>query len=709
MSSRRSRQSSSGASRITDDQIIQLLSKLQQLVPEIRNRRSNKASASKVLQETCNYVRSLHREIDDLSDRLSHLLSTIDAESPEASIIQSLIISSTNTTNPLYYFIHQTPHPKKKEYDIWAMKMKHYLSHTDCPIWQVIHNGNGFISVTTYTNGIIKVLPPKTAEEVVARERERKARTILLMALPEDHLAKSHMIDDAKKMWEAIKSRFGDNDESKKMQKYLLKQQFEEIHGAGVSHENAKKKFLKSQPSSWSQVALIMRNKPGLDTLSFDDLYNNLRVFERDVKGTIASSSNTQNMAFVSTKDTSSTIDVSTAYNVSSPSVLKPQKEGSSSYTDERLQAKRNQDSRRRDVGYNGNKTRDNGRRPAYHDDLKALVTIDEEDIDWSGHVEKDAQNYAMMAYSSSNSGSDNKVKSCSKACEESYAILKNLYDDQRDKLGDASVEITAYTLALKKRLLKKKKITKFKNWQNSSKNLSKLLNTQMNANDKFGLGYGDYKHGSILSYENEVLQSVFMNKASDLEDTPVNDRFADGMHAVLPPMTGNYLPSGPDVEKDYSKFTYGPKHALADESDSKPCEYASCESDSILPPMIGNYLPSGPDVEKDYSKFTYDPKHALADESDSKPLENASKVVCKPKVWTDAPIIEEYESDSDNNSVSNVQEDKEKPSLAFTDSVKHVRISQVFIKQLELELELELELDSIESSFYQAQARAQD
>nr|GEZ68964.1 hypothetical protein [Tanacetum cinerariifolium] len=51
----------------------------------------------------------------------------------------------------------------------------------------------------------------------------------------------------------------------------------------------------------------------------------------------------------------------------------------------------------------------DNGRRPAYKDDLKALVTIDGEDIDWSGHVEEDAQNYAMMAYSFSNLGSDNK------------------------------------------------------------------------------------------------------------------------------------------------------------------------------------------------------------------------------------------------------------------------------------------------------------
>ncbi|KAF3665220.1 Transcription factor PRE5 [Capsicum baccatum] len=92
MSGRRSRQSEGGTSRISDDQIIELVSKLQQLLPEIRNRRSNKASASKVLQETCNYIRNLHKEVDDLSDRLSQLLSTIDADSPEAAIIRSLIM-----------------------------------------------------------------------------------------------------------------------------------------------------------------------------------------------------------------------------------------------------------------------------------------------------------------------------------------------------------------------------------------------------------------------------------------------------------------------------------------------------------------------------------------------------------------------------------------------------------------------------------------
>ncbi|GJW56131.1 putative ribonuclease H-like domain-containing protein [Tanacetum coccineum] len=74
---------------------------------------------------------------------------------------------------------------------------------------------------------------------------------------------------------------------------------------------------------------------------------------------------------------------------------------------------------------------------------------------------------------------------------------------------------------------------------------LCKLLNTQMSANDKFGLGYGDHRYDGILSYENEVLQSVFMNKESELEKQPLYDTFvtADGMHAVPLPMTGNYMP----------------------------------------------------------------------------------------------------------------------------------------------------------------------
>ncbi|GJU80352.1 reverse transcriptase domain-containing protein [Tanacetum coccineum] len=99
--------------------------------------------------------------------------------------------------------------------------MEHYLAHTDYPIWEVIQNGNGPISITTDTQGQIRFAPELTQEENYSQEKEKgKARTTLLMALPEDHLAKFHKMTDAKEMWDAIKSRFGRNDESKKMQNY---------------------------------------------------------------------------------------------------------------------------------------------------------------------------------------------------------------------------------------------------------------------------------------------------------------------------------------------------------------------------------------------------------------------------------------------------------------------------------------------------------
>ncbi|GJV93868.1 hypothetical protein Tco_1541681 [Tanacetum coccineum] len=153
------------------------------------------------------------------------------------------------------------------------------------------------------------------------------------MALPEDHLAKFHKMTDAKEMWDAIKSRFGGNNESKKMFQSLLSQL--EIHGAGVSTEDANQKFLRSLPSSWSQVSLVTRTKPGVNSLSIDDLYNNLRVFESDIKGSTGSSSSAQNVTFVSSERTSNTNDVSTTYRVSTSSGYNSQRENSSSYTDE--------------------------------------------------------------------------------------------------------------------------------------------------------------------------------------------------------------------------------------------------------------------------------------------------------------------------------------------------------------------------------------
>nr|GFC64093.1 hypothetical protein [Tanacetum cinerariifolium] len=179
-----------------------------------------------------------------------------------------------------------------------------------------------------------------------------------------------------------------------------------------VSTEDANQKFLRSLPSSWSQVSLIMRTKPGTG-----------RKLHFDAK---------EPVAFDKTK-----VECFNCHDTR--------------HLARECRSKGNQESRRRDAGNTGYKARDNERRPAKQDEHKAMVTIDGEGVDWTGHAEDDTENYALMAFNSSNSGSDTKVTSCSKVCEESYAKLKKLYDEQREKLGDVGIEIQAYTLALKK------------------------------------------------------------------------------------------------------------------------------------------------------------------------------------------------------------------------------------------------------------------
>ncbi|GJY82267.1 hypothetical protein Tco_0495643, partial [Tanacetum coccineum] len=197
---------------------------------------------------------------------------------------------------------------KKEEYDIWAMEMEHYLEYIDNDVWKVIQNGNSKKRISTGKDGVIRILPPVTAAEIQAVEKERKAKNILLMAIPKEHMRRFHGMDDAKEIWEAIRTRFGGNANSKKMQKAVFKQQFEaftissseglekgydrfqqllsqlEAHGAEVSTEDANHKFLRSLPPAWSNLAMTMRTKPDVDTLSIDDLYNNLRVFEQEIQ-----------------------------------------------------------------------------------------------------------------------------------------------------------------------------------------------------------------------------------------------------------------------------------------------------------------------------------------------------------------------------------------------------------------------------------------
>ncbi|GJT74653.1 hypothetical protein Tco_1041378 [Tanacetum coccineum] len=153
-------------------------------------------------------------------------------------------LESTQTLSAL-----KLPMLKTGDYDLWSIRMEQYLTHTDYALWE-------------------------TVEQKLAIKNELKAKSTLLLAIPDEHLLKFYGIKDAKSLWEAIKTRFGGNKESKKMQKAILKQQYEnfiasrsegldktydrfqklisqlEIQDEAISQEDTNLKLLRSLPSS---------------------------------------------------------------------------------------------------------------------------------------------------------------------------------------------------------------------------------------------------------------------------------------------------------------------------------------------------------------------------------------------------------------------------------------------------------------------------
>ncbi|GJZ51418.1 hypothetical protein Tco_0605933 [Tanacetum coccineum] len=328
----------------------------------------------------------------------------------------------------------------------------------------------------------------------------------ILMALPNEHLMTFNQYKDAKTLFAAIQTRFG---------------------GFRILHD--------------------------LETMSFDDLYNNFKIVEQEVKRTTSSSS--QNMAFVSSLSVSTaSTQVSTA-NLSDATVyeflasqpnesqlvhedLKQIHEDDLEEMDLKWQlallsmrtrrGPRNQDSR--------NRNQDSSRRTVNVEETssKAMVAIDGAGFDWSYMADDEVPtNMALMAFSDSEVHND---KTCSKTCLKSFETLKTQLDDLRIefnksefnlatyKRGLASVEeqlvfykknkvIFCEQLVVLKRdisykdselsmlkselekLKQEKEINQLKieNFDNASKSLDKLIASQITDKSRKGMGFISY------------------------------------------------------------------------------------------------------------------------------------------------------------------------------------------------------------------------
>ncbi|GKC37889.1 hypothetical protein Tco_1050273 [Tanacetum coccineum] len=513
---------------------------------------------------------------------------------------------------------------KPGEFELWRMMIEQYIQMVDYALWEVIKNGATL---------------PKT--------------TIV----------------------EAIEKRFGGNAATKKTQRNLLKQQYEnftassskiidqtfdrlqklvsqlELLDEKLSQEDVNQKLLRSLSPEWNTHVVVWRNKAELETMSMDDLYNNLKVYEPKVKRMSNSSSSTQNMAFVSSSNnitssfneavnvayevTTASTQVNIAYSTKidnlsdavifsffasqSNSPQRAHEDLQQIYPDDieeinlrwqmamlTMRARRFLKNIGRNLTVNGNET----------------ISFDKSKVEFynchkRGHFAREciaqrnqdnknkessrrsvpveiSTSTALVSYDGLGEVSNDST--CSKSCLEAVKLLKSQYDQLLEDFKKS--ELMVLELRKKLEIVQKEKdgiqfnVDKF---ENASKSLNKIIECQIVDNCKKGLGY----------------------------------------NAVPPPYTGNFMPPTPDLS-----FT-------------------------------------------GLDEFVNEP---VVENNKAKSSEEEPKEVRKND---DAPIIEEWVSDSEEENVSQTKTEKKivKPSIAKKEFVKpkqQEKTARKTVKQVE-------------------------
>ncbi|GJY59883.1 putative ribonuclease H-like domain-containing protein [Tanacetum coccineum] len=597
---------------------------------------------------------------------------------------------------------------------------------TDYALWEVIVNGDSPPPKRT-VDGVEQTYPPTTVEEKLARKNKLKVRGTLLMALPNEHQLKFNTYKCAKTLMEAIGKRFRERlDQTYDKLQKLISQL--EILGETISQEDMNLKFLRSLLSEWKTHILIWRNKPDLDTLSMDDLYNNLKIYEIEVKGSLSSNQNSQNVAFMSSNNSASSNQAygSNSANTNSMSDVAiysffANQSNSPQLNDADLQqidvddleemdlklqmalltmrAIRFLNKTGRKINANGSKTigfnkskvecynchkkghfarecrapRENrNREPVRRNvtvettETKALVAQDGLGYDWSDQAKEGPTNFALMAYTSSCSSSSSSSNSEVSTC--SKACLKS-YETLKEHYD----------------------------------NLTKDFN-------KSQLNVGAYKAGleSVearldMYKKNEV---VFQD---DIKILKINIKLRDNALTELRKKFEKAKKERDDLKLTLEKFGNSSKNLsklleihVSDKFktgvgfdsqvvdshvfDSKENErYKTSEGyHAVPPPYIGNFMPPKYDlVLADEGEYVFSESvTSIPDDATSE----AKTSVSKPK-FVGEPLIEDWISDSEDENETGFKSKQRKPSFSKTEFVKsneHVKTPRESVKKVE-------------------------
>nr|GEY13201.1 ribonuclease H-like domain-containing protein [Tanacetum cinerariifolium] len=362
-------------------------------------------------------------------------------------------------------------------------------------------------------------------EEKLARKKELKARGTLLVALPNEHQLKFNSYKTAKSIMEAIEKRFGGNKESKKVQKTLLKQQYEKFNG--TSSEGLDQIYDRLQKLT-SQLEIHE------ETISQKDL--NMKLLRINTAHSVSAASSKTNASSLPNVDSLSDAVIYSFF-------------ASQSNSPQESRACNHQDNRNRKAP----------RRTMPIEDTTSNVLVTQCDglgYNWSDQAEDGPTNFALMAYtsssSSSSSNSDTEVFTCSKSCLKSYETLNEHYDNLTKDFNKSQFNLGAYKAGLAsvearlkvykhkdileddikilklEVMLRDKAITKLRQkfkkakkerddlkltlekFKGLSKNLSRLLDSQQSDKSKTGLGYDSQGVDSqMLENQDVVSESV--------------------------------------------------------------------------------------------------------------------------------------------------------------------------------------------------------
>nr|GEZ78135.1 hypothetical protein [Tanacetum cinerariifolium] len=202
-----------------------------------------------------------------------------------------------------YHTLAKIPVLDTGKFERWQFRIQQYLQHEHYALWEVIKFGDSY-KVPTNTDSVDSSSNDGrtvtiTTDDMQKKKNDVKARTTLLLSLPDEHQLRFSKYKTAKELWAAILKTFGGNEATKKRKKNLLKQQYGNFNAEGT----------KTLEQTFNRLQVI-RNRNDLDSMSLDDLYNHLKVYEAEVQK--KPNSNSQDMAFISSIKNSNNEDGNT-------------------------------------------------------------------------------------------------------------------------------------------------------------------------------------------------------------------------------------------------------------------------------------------------------------------------------------------------------------------------------------------------------------